>query len=52
VPVAGYFEPGFAALLAAADEAPNGAIRALAARYDAPPGWTVQARMPFSSARK
>ncbi len=38
--------------IAAADEAPNGTIRALAARYDAPPGWTVQARMPFSSARK
>jgi cation-transporting ATPase E len=52
VPVAGVFETGFAVLLAAADEAPNGTIRALAARYDAPPGWTVQARMPFSSARK
>jgi len=38
--------------IAAADEAPNGTTRALAARYDAPPGWTVQARMPFSSARK
>ena len=38
--------------IAAADEAPNGTIRALAARYDAPPGWTVQERMPFSSARK
>ena len=32
--------------LAAADEAPNGTIRALAAQYDAPPGWTVQARVP------
>jgi cation-transporting P-type ATPase E len=38
--------------IAAADEAPNGTIRALAARYDAPPGWTVQARTPFSSAGK
>jgi cation-transporting P-type ATPase E len=38
--------------MAAADEAPNGTIRALAARYDSPPGWTVQARLPFSSARK
>ena len=38
--------------IATADEAPNGTIRALAARYDAPPGWTVQARTPFSSARK
>ena len=38
--------------MAAADEAPNGTIRALAARYDAPPGWTAQARVPFSSARK
>ena len=38
--------------VAAADDAPNGTIRALAARYEAPPGWTVQARTPFSSARK
>jgi cation-transporting ATPase E len=38
--------------IAAADEAPNGTIRALAARYDTPPGWTVLARTPFSSARK
>jgi cation-transporting ATPase E len=38
--------------VAAADEAPNGTIRALAARYDAPPGWTAQKRIPFSSARK
>lgn len=38
--------------IAAADEAPNGTIRALAARYDAPPGWTILARTPFSSARK
>jgi cation-transporting P-type ATPase E len=38
--------------MTAADDAPNGTIRALAARYDAPPGWTVQARVPFSSARK
>jgi cation-transporting ATPase E len=38
--------------IAAADEAPNGTIRALAARYDAPPEWTVQKRVPFSSARK
>ncbi|HLK73570.1 MAG TPA: HAD-IC family P-type ATPase [Streptosporangiaceae bacterium] len=38
--------------VAAADDAPNGTIRALAARYDVPPGWTVRARTPFSSARK
>jgi cation-transporting P-type ATPase E len=38
--------------IAAADQAPNGTIRALAASYDAPAGWTVQARTPFSSARK
>jgi cation-transporting ATPase E len=38
--------------VAAADDAPNGTIRALAAQYDAPPGWTVRARTPFSSARK
>jgi magnesium-transporting ATPase (P-type) len=33
-------------------EAPNATIRALAARYNAPPRWTVQAWTPFSSARK
>jgi cation-transporting ATPase E len=38
--------------IAAADEAPNRTVRALAARYDTPPGWTVLARTPFSSARK
>jgi cation-transporting P-type ATPase E len=38
--------------VAGADDAPNGTIRALAARYDAPPGWTIRARTPFSSARK
>jgi len=38
--------------IAAADRAPNGTIRALADRYDALPGWTVQARAEFSSARK
>jgi cation-transporting P-type ATPase E len=38
--------------IAAADDAPNGTIRALAARYDARPGWTVRTRTAFSSARK
>jgi cation-transporting P-type ATPase E len=38
--------------LAADDEAPNGTVAALAARYPTSPGWTVTARVPFSSARK
>ena len=38
--------------IAAADDAPNGTIRALAASYGAPPGWTARARTSFSSARK
>ncbi len=40
------------AALAADDEAPNGTVAALAAHYPDPPGWTVTARVPFSSARK
>jgi cation-transporting ATPase E len=38
--------------VAAADPAPNATMRALADRYPAGPGWTVTARVPFSSARK
>jgi cation-transporting ATPase E len=38
--------------LAAADDAPNGTVAALAAHYPTAPGWTVTARVPFSSARK
>jgi cation-transporting P-type ATPase E len=38
--------------LAAADDAPNGTVAALAAHYPTEPGWTVTARVPFSSARK
>jgi cation-transporting ATPase E len=38
--------------LAADDKAPNGTVAALAARYPSSPGWTVTARVPFSSARK
>ena len=38
--------------LAAADDSPNGTVAALAARYPTAPGWTVTARVPFSSARK
>ncbi len=40
------------AALVTADEARNGTMRALAATYDKGPGWTVRARVPFSSARK
>jgi cation-transporting P-type ATPase E len=40
------------AALAADDEAPNGTVAALAAHYPDSPGWTVTARVPFSSARK
>jgi cation-transporting ATPase E len=38
--------------LAADDKAPNGTVAALAARYPSSPGWTVTARVSFSSARK
>ncbi len=38
--------------LAAVDEAPNETGRVLAAHYSAAPGWTIQRRTPFSSARK
>jgi cation-transporting ATPase E len=38
--------------IAAADDTPNDTIRALAAAYDAAPGWTLRSRTPFSSARK
>ena len=38
--------------LVAADEAQNGTMRALAARFGEAPGWKVQSRVPFSSARK
>ena len=40
------------AALTAADEDPNPTIKAIAARYTQDPGWAVQARVPFSSARK
>jgi cation-transporting P-type ATPase E len=40
------------AALAADDRAPNGTVAALAAHYPDSPGWTVTARVPFSSARK
>jgi cation-transporting P-type ATPase E len=40
------------AALASDDEAPNGTVAALAAHYPDSPGWTVTARVPFSSARK
>ncbi|HET9079794.1 MAG TPA: HAD-IC family P-type ATPase [Trebonia sp.] len=40
------------AAVAAADDNPNPTVRAIAARYTQPPGWTVRARVPFSSARK
>jgi cation-transporting P-type ATPase E len=40
------------AAVAADDEAPNGTVAALAAHYPDSPGWTVTARVPFSSARK
>jgi len=40
------------AAVAAADEDPNPTIKAIAAGYARDPGWTVQARVPFSSARK
>ncbi len=37
--------------LAADDKAPNGTVAALAAHYPNSPGWTVTARVPFSSAQ-
>lgn len=40
------------AAVAAADENPNPTVRAIAARYAEDPRWPVQARVPFSSARK
>jgi cation-transporting ATPase E len=40
------------AAVAAADEDPNPTAAAIAARYTEDPGWTVQHRVPFSSARK
>ncbi len=40
------------AAVTAADEDPNPTVRAIAAGYAGDPGWTVQARVPFSSARK
>ena len=39
-------------VIGAVDEAPNETGRSLAAHYSAAPGWTVQRRVPFSSARK
>jgi len=40
------------AAVAASDRDPNATQRALADRYPDPPGWTVTATVPFSSARK
>jgi cation-transporting ATPase E len=40
------------AALAAADEDPNPTMKAIAASQSEVPGWAVQARVPFSSARK
>ena len=40
------------AAVTAADENPNPTVRAIAAGYPKDPGWAVQARVPFSSARK
>jgi cation-transporting ATPase E len=40
------------AALTAADEDPNPTVKAIAAGYAGDPRWTVQARVPFSSARK
>ncbi|MGW0436200.1 HAD-IC family P-type ATPase [Micromonospora sp. NPDC003197] len=39
-------------MLGAADERPNPSLRAIIEAHPAPAGWTVQERMPFSSARK
>jgi cation-transporting P-type ATPase E len=38
--------------LAAADSSPNATLQAIAARFPATGGWTVERREPFSSARK
>ena len=40
------------AAVTTADEDPNPTMRAIAAGYGKDPGWSVQARVPFSSARK
>jgi cation-transporting ATPase E len=40
------------AALAATDEDPNPTMKAIAASHAGDPGWAVQARVPFSSARK
>ncbi len=51
----GWTEAGIAtavAALVASDDAQNGTMQALAERFTDAPGWTVQARVPFSSARK
>lgn len=40
------------AALAAAEANPNATLSAIAATFDEPPGWRVQASVPFSSARK
>ena len=40
------------AALTAADEDPNATMKAIAARYTGDPGWAVQKRVQFSSARK
>ncbi len=40
------------AALAAADDHPNPSLRAIGAGSGAPPGWSVTATVPFSSARK
>ena len=40
------------AAVAASDRDPNATQRALAERYPDPPGWSVTATVPFSSARK
>ena len=40
------------AAVARADPAPNATMRAIAEHFPAEPGWTVTARVPFSSARK
>jgi cation-transporting P-type ATPase E len=38
--------------LVAADDNQNGTVAALAVAFNVAPGWTVQSRVPFSSARK
>ena len=40
------------AALVASDDAHNGTMQALAERFKDAPQWTVQSRVPFSSARK